>query len=164
MGRKLDGRAVPWPRSLRSGSVGERAETDEGTEEDAEGVLPSLLRSFGNSRRRGASEPVRQLSTTEGFPVKALLTAYCACAICCGRAGGLTAANTKPVPGVTLAAPRSVPFGMWVTVEAPGIGRIRRRVEDRTARRFDGRWDLFVATHEEAERFGKRWVTVRIER
>lgn len=94
--------------------------------------------------------------------MKVLLTAYCACAVCCGRADGLTASSVKPVPGVTLAAPRSVPFGRWVTMDVPGIGRIRRRVEDRTARRFDGRWDLFVATHEEAERFGRRWVTLRI--
>lgn len=93
--------------------------------------------------------------------MKVLLTAYCACAICCGRAGGLTACGTKPVPGVTLAAPRGVPFGRWVSIEVPGLGRIRRRVEDRTARRFEGRWDIFVPTHEEAERFGARWATVR---
>lgn len=96
--------------------------------------------------------------------MKAWITAYCACALCCGKAGGLTASGTKPVTGVTLAAPRGIPFGRWVSIELPGVGRIRRRVEDRTARRFDGRWDVFLSTHGEAQRFGKRWAEVRIER
>ncbi len=89
-------------------------------------------------------------------------TAYCVCAVCCGREGGLTASGTIPRVGVTVAAPRSVPFGTVVLVEVPGIGKLRRRVEDRTARRHDGVWDVLVASHAEAKRFGRRNVTVRI--
>lgn len=74
----------------------------------------------------------------------------------------MTASGTIPRVGVTVAAPRSVPFGTVVLVEVPGIGKLRRRVEDRTARRHDGVWDVLVASHAEAKRFGRRNVTVRI--
>lgn len=96
--------------------------------------------------------------------MKAWITAYCACALCCGKAGGLTASGTKPIAGVTLAAPRGIPFGRWVVIDIPGVGRIRRRVEDRTAIRHDGKWDVYLSNHEDAQRFGKRLGNVRIER
>lgn len=95
--------------------------------------------------------------------MKAWITAYCACVVCCGKAGGLTASGAKPVPGVTVAAPRGVPFGRWAVIEVPGLGRLRRRVEDRTAKRFDGRWDVFFATHEEAKRFGIQLGNVKMQ-
>lgn len=94
--------------------------------------------------------------------MKAIVTAYCACVICCGKADGLTASGTIPRVGVTVAAPRSVPFGTMVTIDVPGIGRIRRRVEDRTARRYGHRWDVYVHRHTEAKEFGKRNCTITI--
>ena len=83
------------------------------------------------------------------------ITAYCPCAKCCGRWAGpgqRTAAGTVPTPGRTVAGPRSVPLGTRVHIA--GIGW--RTVEDRTAKRFDGRWDVFFATHAEAVKFGKQ--------
>jgi 3D (Asp-Asp-Asp) domain-containing protein len=59
---------------------------------------------------------------------------------------------------VTVAGPRAIPFGTIVEIE--GVGR--RVIQDRTARRFDGRWDVFFASHEDAKRFGKRRLKVRI--
>lgn len=70
-----------------------------------------------------------------------------------------------PQVGITIAAPRSVPFGTWVTLEIDGK-KIRRKVQDRTARRFDKprakapRWDIFVRTHEEAKRHGVKEVRI----
>jgi 3D (Asp-Asp-Asp) domain-containing protein len=61
-----------------------------------------------------------------------------------------------PAAGVTVAAPRSVPLGSRVWVE--GVGD--RLVEDRTARRFDGRLDLFVGSAAEARHWGKRRLRV----
>lgn len=89
-----------------------------------------------------------------------IVTAYCHCALCCGTAGQPTASGAQPRAGITVAAPRSVPFGSVVVL--PGIGR--RVVQDRLARRYDNRIDVFVPTHQEAVRFGKRKMRVKIEK
>lgn len=95
----------------------------------------------------------------------AIVTAYCAGACCCGPTAPRLAANGEwPVIGVTVAGPRNIHLGTWVEITLPGQPKpITRRVDDRTARRFDGRWDLFLATHADAKRFGiHRNATVRI--
>lgn len=86
------------------------------------------------------------------------VTAYCACSVC--TKGHQPAANGKmPVVGLTCAGPNSVPFGTRVWIE--GIGE--RVVTDRLARRFRrGRFDVFMADHESAKRFGVRRVNVTI--
>ena len=92
------------------------------------------------------------------------ITAYCACALCCGPGEPISAIGSVPVAGVTIAAPRSVPLGTWVRVDVPGVGVFRRRVEDRTHRRHDGKWDLFVRSHGAARRWGVKRGTVTIEK
>lgn len=80
-----------------------------------------------------------------------IVTCYCAT--------GHTCANNKmPVVGVTIAAPRSIPLGTRVYIK--GIGA--RIVQDRTAKRFDGRIDLFVGSKEEALMWGKKTLEVII--
>lgn len=86
--------------------------------------------------------------------IAATITAYCLCAVCCGRTGGLTASGTFPRVGVTVAAPRNVRFGTWVRISIPGRAPIVRRVEDRTAKRWDGRWDILLPDHEAAKVWG----------
>lgn len=92
----------------------------------------------------------------------AVLTAYCACVLCCGKwAGGPTASGAKPVAGVTIAGPRAVPLGSVVVVTIPGVFEGRRFiVQDRTAKKFDGRWDIFFSRHSDALRFGRKGGTV----
>lgn len=85
--------------------------------------------------------------------IVAVITAYCACTKCCGsNAVGLTASGKPPVQGVTVAGPRNLPFGTVVYIE--GVGR--RVVQDRTARRYDGRFDVYFTKHADAVRFGIR--------
>ena len=85
------------------------------------------------------------------------ITAYCACQICCGKnAKGITAAGTRPMQGRTVAAPRNVPLGTKVLIDGKPF-----TVEDRTARRFDGRWDIYFERHQDAKNFGKRKLDVR---
>lgn len=82
--------------------------------------------------------------------ITAVLTAYCACRTCCGpNATGLTAAGTRPIEGRTVALPRRFPLGSRVV-----IGGHTYIGEDRTARRFDGRIDVYCASHETAKRRG----------
>ena len=88
----------------------------------------------------------------------ALVTAYCACTTCCGStAKGLTAAGTRIAPG-TIAAPRNIPLRTRVTVT--GLGSFV--VLDRTARRFDGRWDIYIPSHKDAKKFGKRYLNITL--
>ena len=89
------------------------------------------------------------------------ITAYCACRKCCGKsATGITAAGTRPVEGRTVAAARSIPLGTRIHIE--GLGW--RTVEDRTAKRFDGRVDVYFESHAEALKFGKQQRTVKINK
>lgn len=91
----------------------------------------------------------------------AIITAYCACKLCCGDLHSHsiqhTASGTSPVAGRTVAAPRSVPFGTRVQ-----INNRTYIVEDRTARRFDGRWDIYFDSHKSAVKFGKQRLNVWI--
>ena len=91
----------------------------------------------------------------------ATVTAYCACAACCGREGGLTASGSKPVVGITIAAPRSIPLGTKVYVHLPS-GWKTFTVQDRTAPRYEGRFDIFMPSHSAARRFGIQRLKVRI--
>ena len=85
------------------------------------------------------------------------VTAYCACKICCGpKARGITAAGTRPVQGRTVAASRTIPLGTRIHIE--GIGW--RTVEDRLAKRFDGRVDVYFASHDAAKKFGKQQLKI----
>lgn len=89
----------------------------------------------------------------------ATVTAYCACAKCCGVTGGtgLTASGKAARQGVTAAASRKIPLGTRIHIE--GVGW--RVVQDRLAPRFDSRVDVFFNSHAEAQKFGKRNLKVR---
>lgn len=89
---------------------------------------------------------------------KYVVTAYCACKVCCGEnAFGYTASGKKPKEGVTVAGPRSMPFGTVLHIE--GIGK--RVVQDRLHQRYDSRIDIYMSDHQKAKRFGKKVLTVR---
>ena len=87
------------------------------------------------------------------------VTAYCPCEICCGpHACGLTASGRPAVGDLVAVDPRRVPLGSMVHVP----GRSWNLAAD-TGRDIKGnRVDLLCATHEEARRFGVRWLAVTI--
>lgn len=81
-----------------------------------------------------------------------IVTAFCACKKCCGTgAKGITASGKKPVQGVTIAAPVRYKFGSQI--KFVGIDNIFT-VQDRTAKRFGNRFDIFMNSHDEALKFG----------
>ena len=87
------------------------------------------------------------------------VTAYCACQKCCSeKATGITASGKVPREGITVAGPRRIKFGTRVQIE--GVGE--RLVQDRLAKRYDNRFDVYFSDHEEAVRFGKRRLKVKI--
>ena len=85
----------------------------------------------------------------------AVLTAYCACKLCCGpNAKGICANGQRPKEGVTCAASRVIPFSS--TIEFKGTtGKIETRtVQDRLAKRYDSRFDIYFTKHSDAKKFG----------
>ena len=83
----------------------------------------------------------------------ATVTAYCACRLCCGKgAKGITASGKPPVQGRTVAASRSIPLGTRIHIE--GIGW--HVVEDRLAKKYDGRVDVYFKLHSDAIKFGRQ--------
>lgn len=88
----------------------------------------------------------------------AIITAYCHCRACCGPdARGVTASGLLPVVGTTVAAPRAVLFGSTVVIAGH-----RYSAQDRTALRYDGRFDIYFKSHAEARRFGIRTNQVTV--
>ncbi len=93
------------------------------------------------------------------------VTAYCnegakGCVTCNGKWAqyNKTANGSKPTQGVTIAAPRSIPFGTKVKIEGVGI----RTVQDRLSKKYDNRIDLFFNSHKDALKFGKKTLKVEI--
>jgi 3D (Asp-Asp-Asp) domain-containing protein len=71
---------------------------------------------------------------------------------------GLTASGHVGHIGSSVACPRSIRIGSHIQ-----LGSIGRFVcDDRTALRFDGRFDLFLGTRKEALAFGKKTLEVTI--
>jgi 3D (Asp-Asp-Asp) domain-containing protein len=90
--------------------------------------------------------------------VVAVVTAYCKCNLCCGpNAKGICANNKPPIAGVTIAASRNIPLGSKVEV----LGKTYT-VQDRLAKRFDNRFDIYFASHKDAKQFGIRTNKVTI--
>lgn len=89
-----------------------------------------------------------------------VITAYCHCKTCCGPSASGIAANGKPVtPEVTVAGPRRYKLGSSVTI----AGLTNKFVlNDRLAKRYDNRIDIYMSSHLAAKQWGiqKRQVTI----
>jgi 3D (Asp-Asp-Asp) domain-containing protein len=68
----------------------------------------------------------------------------------------ITASGRLTKPGVSVAAPRHIPFGTWLWVEGVGL----RRVDDRGGKIKGRRIDICFATRKEALEWGRRKVLV----
>ena len=88
---------------------------------------------------------------------KSIVTAYCCCPVCCGKwAYGENLRRDLLVSGVSVAGPRRYPLGSHVWIE--GLGE--RIIQDRPARRYDNRFDIFFTNHVQAVAFGERKAKV----
>ncbi len=68
----------------------------------------------------------------------------------------VTASGKRTEPGITVAAPPDVPFGIWLHIE--GLGW--RRVDDRGGKIKGNRIDICFRTRKEAFQWGRRKVRV----
>ena len=93
------------------------------------------------------------------------VTAYCSCSKCCGKADGVTASGKVARQGYC--AQNWMPFGTLVKVEGMGT----YKVMDRGAKSLFGskrnhikHIDIWMADHNEARRFGIKYLDVKMER
>ncbi len=93
---------------------------------------------------------------TTNIIANAIITAYCHCTQCTSGLG-VTAAGGRPQMGITIAGPRAYALGSICFV-----GPKRFILQDRTARRFDGRFDIYFARHADALKFGRQTNTVTV--
>ena len=91
--------------------------------------------------------------------MSSIITAYCICRLCCGKHASLPVniRRSRSIPGLTVAGPRRYPLGTRVRID----DRIYT-ITDRTAVRYDGRWDILMRNHQEARNFGRKKVTVKV--
>ena len=90
--------------------------------------------------------------------ILATITAYCLCNHCCPTSShGLNAAGKRPVANRSIAASRSIPLGSRVLIQSHTY-----IVDDRLARRYDHRFDIFMSSHRQALNFGIKTNTVTI--
>jgi 3D (Asp-Asp-Asp) domain-containing protein len=87
------------------------------------------------------------------------VSAYCHCRVCTHRGDGITASGVRVREGITIAAPRSIPFGTRIHI--PGAGW--RTVQDRLSRRYDHRLDIYFTSHRAALQWGIQHLTCTIQ-
>jgi 3D (Asp-Asp-Asp) domain-containing protein len=93
------------------------------------------------------------------------ISAYCPCAICCGKyTGGYTASGSKAKQYYTIAAPSNIPFGTKVYIpyfkNAPNKGVFV--VQDRGGAISGNRIDIFFDEHQQALNFGRKYLKIYI--
>lgn len=85
------------------------------------------------------------------------ITAYCACAKCCGKTNGITAMGTKATEGRTVAASAKFAFGTKLNIN----GHVYT-VEDRGGAITGNKIDIYVSSHAAALAWGVRYLPVSV--
>lgn len=117
-------------------TVGENTEVEEETTEEIEESVDNVI-GLGNFK----------------------LTAYCACARCCGKSDGITATGTVATQGRTIAVdPSVIPYGTEVIIN--GNTYI---AEDCGGAIKYNKIDIFFDSHQEALDFGVQYADVYIK-
>ena len=132
----------------------EESSVENQTAENRNGGKESSVTENVQKTDAGNSIAYGQLESTLGkYLGNFKLTAYCNCAVCCGRwAGGPTASGKMPEQGRTIAT-GVLPFGTKLN-----IGGKIYTVEDRGTPY--GHIDIYMKNHADAQAFGVRYADV----
>lgn len=106
-----------------------------------------------NITSRAGTVTNTQTGTTKIFKV----TAYCACAKCCGKETGRTASGTKATANRTIAASGQFAFGTKLNINGQEY-----IVEDRGGAIQGNRIDIYMNTHAEALAWGVKYLPVQV--
>ena len=111
-------------------------------------VQTKVISSRGDSSR---------VTGTSGQSGMYRVTAYCACAKCCGKQTGITASGARATANHTIAAPRTFRFGEHVSINGTTY-----TVEDRGGAIQGNRIDIYMDSHSEALAWGSRYLYVEV--
>lgn len=115
----------------------------------ADYLMPVMKQAISNSMHLTAKRQRQRRKS--GRKEYYILTAYCPCAICCGKCDRITASGTIATQGRTIAVdPNVIPYGTKVHIE--GLGAYV--AEDCGSSIQGKRIDIFFDSHEEALEFG----------
>ena len=106
---------------------------------------------------RGAVERTGTTSNTTGTTRIFKVTAYCACAKCCGKTTGYTASGAKASAGHTVAASSQYSYGTKMIINGKEY-----TVEDRGGAITGNRIDIFMNSHSEALAWGVKYLPVEV--
>ena len=98
-------------------------------------------------------------STTRGDGTTRIfkVTAYCACMKCCGKTNGITASGTHATAGRTIATSTQFSFGTKLSING-----VTYTVEDRGGAIQGDRIDVYFDTHEQALKWGIKYLPVQV--
>lgn len=105
--------------------------------------------------RRSISETIDDVSE----PVTYKVTAYCPCALCCGKVDGVTASGYKIKKGDKFCAS---PLPFYTLLDIPGYGIVP--VLDRGGAIKENCIDVYFDTHQEALNWGVQYLEVTIRK
>ena len=103
------------------------------------------------------AEPDRSTGGIVASTGKFKVTAYCPCMKCCGKTNGITAMGTKARANHTIAASSQYKFGTKIRING-----IVYTVEDRGGAITGNKIDIYMNTHQEALKWGVRYLNVEV--
>ncbi|MEW6606053.1 MAG: hypothetical protein AB1414_01195 [bacterium] len=120
-------------------------------------TLLAVFSAIGNYKGliREISENSIQISVKRENKIKAIVTCYSPYESCSNS--GCIMASGKKVYSSAIACPRKYKFGTKVEIDGEEF-----ICKDRTARRFDGRFDIFKWDYQEALNCGKKIKIIKI--
>lgn len=128
----------------------------ESTTEPTTTVVQTTTVSITEPTTQATTKPVTTTAeTTEAKSTTTFkVTAYCACAKCCGKSDGITASGTKATQGRTIAVdPRYYPYGTKIILNGKTYV-----AEDCGGAIKGNRIDLYFDSHQDALQWGVRYV------
>lgn len=103
-------------------------------------------------------ESTDQQSSSEPIVKTMNVSAYCSCSSCCGKSNGITASGARASSWYTVAAGKSYPIGTRIYIpyfkDMPNGGWFV--VQDRGGAIGNNRLDIYMGSHSEALKFGRR--------
>lgn len=114
-------------------------------------------RSIVENRKEETISTSTDLTDNSGW-IKFTATFYDNCIQCCGKTTGRTAMGTIATAGRTVAMPSSYKFGTKIQIKGMGT----YVVEDRGGAIQGNRIDIFVNSHAEALRMGRKTVYLKV--
>ena len=121
-----------------------------------EPVMPDTPLQAAEDKLPGEDVPASGCADLTAEPLGLFkLTAYCPCAVCCGKNDGITATGTVATEGRTVAVdPSVIPYGTTIEAIYPDGSRARYVAEDCGGAIKAQRLDVFFADHQTAREYG----------